>query len=71
MAGLIIKKRSPDEAASVEDAAPTLESYADDLINAVHNRDTAAASAAIRAAFECLENEPQENEQETTEDESE
>lgn len=71
MAGLIIKKRSPDESASVEDAAtPTLESYADDLINAVHNRDTAAASAAIRAAFECLENEPQ-DEQETTEDESE
>lgn len=48
-------KRSPDEGAEEFDS---LESAAEDLINAVHAKDVKAVAAALRAAFELSDSEP-------------
>ncbi len=47
-------ERKPDEGAEYD----VLESAADDLIAAVHSKDTKAVCVALRAAFELLESEP-------------
>lgn len=48
------KKREPDS----EPEYDTLESAADDLISAIHSKDTPSVAAALRAAFDLLDSEP-------------
>lgn len=47
-------KRSSDEEVPFD----VLETAAEDLIAAIHSKDTKAVAAAIRAAFELLDEEP-------------
>lgn len=49
-----VVKREPDQ----ESAYDSLESAADDLISAVHAKDSKGVCLAIRAAFDLLESEP-------------
>lgn len=51
--------REPDEE-SDESEYDMLESAADDLISAIHSKDTKAVCSALRAAFEMLDMEPHE-----------
>lgn len=58
VAGLIIKKRQPDEPTSEPEMSNDdagLEAAANDLIKAVHSQDIKAVSAALKAAFELLD----------------
>lgn len=61
VAGILIKKRTPDgsaETAQPEDQADQgLGSCADELIRAVHAKDSAAVAGALRSAFEILSSE--------------
>lgn len=62
VAGLIIKNRTPDEKPEEnQDDSHTMaiEACAEDLINAVHAKDTKAVAAALKDAFEVLQNQPQ------------
>lgn len=43
-----------------EEEYDTLESAAEDLVNAVHSKDIKAVAAALRAAFELCDSEPHE-----------
>ena len=73
----IIEHRKPDqEEPSSEESQESndnegLEAAASDLIDAVHNRDPKAAASAMRAAFELMESQPHEenNEEEQGEEE--
>ena len=56
-----MKTREPDE--HKEDGSG-IEACASDLIDAIHSKDVKAAAAAIKSAFEILENEPEESESE-------
>lgn len=47
-------KRSSDS----EEEYDSLDSASDDLISAVHAKDTKAVSAALRAAFELVDSQP-------------
>jgi hypothetical protein len=49
-----VQKREPDEESDYD----TLESAADDLISAIHAKDTKGVCVALRAAFELLDSEP-------------
>lgn len=71
MAGLIIKNREPDEAVknAPEDDSAAIDSCAQELINAIHNKDTKAVSAALKDAFDILESLPHEENNEVPEDE--
>jgi hypothetical protein len=63
VAGLIIKTRESDKPEQENEqlnSEEALKACASDLIDAVHNRDIKAAADAMRAAFECLESEPHE-----------
>lgn len=56
-AGLIVKTRTPDEnqedtEEDKDDPSAAMESAAQDLINAIHSRDTKAVADALQAAFE-------------------
>lgn len=62
MAGLIISHRKPDGSKEEEKTEGQedqgLISCADDLIRAVHSKDSQAVSSALRAAFQILDSEP-------------
>lgn len=63
VAGLIVKSRAPDEkpdSDEPEDKDAAIHACAQDLINAVHAKDTRAAAEAIRSAFEILDSMPHE-----------
>jgi hypothetical protein len=61
VAGLIIKRRTPDEKPPGEDDnAAAIESCASELINAIHNKDIKAAAMALKDAFDILESMPHE-----------
>jgi len=64
VAGLIVAKRKPDgtheEQHSEDQEDHGLEACATDLIRAIHAKDSTAAAAAMRAAFELMESEPHE-----------
>lgn len=62
VAGLIMKHRAPD---GIKDDMPEepsdnqgLHSAASDLMNAVHAKDIPAIAAAMKAAFEIMQSEP-------------
>lgn len=58
-AGVIIQKRKPDGSQEVEDApGSAIEACAEDLIRAVHAKDSKAVAAALCAAFEVFESQP-------------
>lgn len=59
IAGVIISHRKPDEASQEQNPNDDsgLEACASDLIDAIQSQDTKRAAAAIRAAFEVLESE--------------
>lgn len=54
-AGLIIKTREPDESPEQNDSSAGIESCADELIRAVHARDSKAVANALKDAFDILE----------------
>lgn len=62
VAGLIVSKRKPDGSTEPEhvegDEAAPLEAAAEDLIRAIHSKDTKAVAAALKAAFEISDSEP-------------
>ena len=58
-----VMRKSDDEDKEFD----SLESAAEDLMNAVHSKDIKAIASALRAAFELMENEPH---SEGSEDES-
>ncbi len=62
VAGLIIKNRTPDEKPEQDqdDSSAAIESCAQELIRAVHAKDTKAVSEALKDAFEILESMPHE-----------
>lgn len=66
--GLSIKNRTPDEPAdeSSSDSAG-LEVCAQDLINAIHSKDTKRVASAIKAAFDIASSMPEEEEEESDE----
>ena len=71
---MITETRKPDEnSAKPEESNDNegLEMAAQDLIDAVHNKDPKAAASAMRAAFELMESQPHEenNEEEQGEEE--
>ena len=49
-------KRKPDH----EEEYDFLDSASEDLINAIHSKDSKGVSAALRAAFELMESQPHE-----------
>jgi hypothetical protein len=53
-----VKKREPDEDSDYD--YDMLESAAEDLISAVHSKDTKAVCSALRAAFQICDLEPHE-----------
>lgn len=58
---LLIKQRAPDNPeAESNDPNASIDACSQDLIAAVHARDTKAVSEAIRSAFLILESEPHE-----------
>ncbi len=56
--GIIMKTRPSDDPAESE--ASELDTHAKALADAVHTNDIKGISAALRAAFDCLELEPHE-----------
>ncbi len=59
--GLIVKTRAPDESSEPKDEGSSgIEACADELIRAVHAKDSKAAAAAIKDAFDILEGQPHE-----------
>ena len=64
VAGLIVAQRKPDgtheESHSEGNEDQGLEACAVDLIRAIHSKDSKAAAAAMRAAFEICDSEPHE-----------
>jgi hypothetical protein len=60
VAGLIIKQRTPDEKPESEqdDSSASIDACAEELIRAVHARDTKAVANAMKDAFTILESEP-------------
>ncbi len=61
ISGVIVKHRSPDENTSEEsqdDPAAAIESCAQELIRAVHAKDTKAVAEALKDAFDILEELP-------------
>lgn len=66
VAGLIIKNRAPntpDPEENQEDTSTGIEYCAQDLIEAVHNKDVLAVSQALKDAFQILESQPHEEDQ--------
>lgn len=64
--GVIVHNRAPDESPTSEpddSGDHALEACAQDMIDAVHRRDAKAAASAMRAAFQCLESEPHEEDE--------
>lgn len=61
IAGIIIKKRNPDtqDTESTEETS-SIDTCAQDLIDAVHAKDVAGVSEALKAAFKIMESEPHE-----------
>ena len=61
-AGLIVKTRTPDETPEKDQDEPEagMHSAAQDLINAIHSRDTKAVAEALKAAFEIADSQPHE-----------
>lgn len=67
--GVIVTTRPSDESKQDEShESDPIEYCAEDLMNAVHNKDKKAVAEAIRSAFDILESEPH-NEAEHTESE--
>lgn len=67
VAGIIMKTRSPDEKPEADkdeasDPSAAINACADELIRAVHARDTKAVSAALKDAFDILESMDDEDE---------
>jgi len=74
IAGLIIKTRAPDENPDAQeseenDGSAAIESCAQELIDAVHNRDIKAVASALKSAFDILESMPHEEAEMPQEDE--
>lgn len=71
MAGLIIEKRKGDggqpEMENEGQGDPGLSACASDLISAIHAKDEAGVASALKAAFELLESQPQEEAEHTNE----
>ena len=68
LASVILAKRKPEGGMDIggeegeEDAG--LSSAAEELISAIHSKDSAAVATALRNAFEILESEPHEEKSE-------
>lgn len=64
VAGLIVHNRTPDEKQPDENTSESgderIEACAQDLITAIHAHNVKDAAAAMRAAFEIMESEPHE-----------
>lgn len=71
--GLIIAQRKPDGQAKVEhsegEELHELEAHMDDLIRAIHAKDSKSAAEAYKRAFECCESYPHEEGPHVEEDE--
>lgn len=57
-AAVIVRERKPDEISPENHENDELKIAAQDLIDAVHNKDVAAVAKAFRAAFDLLEVQP-------------
>lgn len=56
VSGLIIKNRTPDKPEeNQDDKDASIHACAQDLITAIHNKDTKGVAEAIRSAFEIME----------------
>ncbi len=65
VASLIISQRKPDAPSgqtehSIDNENHAMEACAEDLIRAVHSKDSKAVAEALQSAFECMEREPHE-----------
>jgi len=61
VSGLIIKNRKPDKPEeNQEDKDASIHACAQDLIDAVHNKDVKGVAEAMRSAFEILDSQPHE-----------
>ncbi len=65
--GVIVKERAPDEKPQESDdiSGSGIEACAEELIRAVHAKDTKAAAAALKDAFQVLESQPHEEQSES------
>ena len=73
VAGLIIKRREPDESADKKEPEgdEVLEAAASDILNAIESKDHRHLALALRAAFDILESEPHKEGPHTDEEEEE
>ncbi len=62
--GLIVKNRAPDAKPEGEESDDdhAVEACAQDIISAVHAKDSKALTSALKALFECIEDSPSEDE---------
>lgn len=60
VAGVIISQRKPESSSETEQDHEPLDLCAMDLIEAMDSKDINAVSAALRAAYEIMESEPEE-----------
>jgi hypothetical protein len=60
--GMITQQRSPDSSLETEedDSGAGISAAAQDLIDAVHAKDSAGVASALKAAFDILDSEPHE-----------
>lgn len=59
--GLIVETRKPDAEPEADDSSAALEAAADDILSAISANDRKGLGSALRAAFQILESEPQED----------
>lgn len=68
--GLIVQQRTPDETSEPKDTTG-IEACADELIRAVHSKDSKAVASALKDAFDILDSMPHEEGEHLNESDSE